>query len=150
MIEHYFDFKVFSIDVDKLSQLFVNDSIFNQLTIHEKLNENVDLDEKNQKISLNTLTLRRQIKFSSNNADVAGLNEFVDDEKMSIIADFCVSNVINHIIDQLHLKKEIDAKIYFNSDEMSLFMSFMINKFLSERNSFGHIEHMTFSIFFLL
>ena len=58
LIEHHFDYKELSIDVDRLSQLFVNDSIFNQLTTHEKLNENA---EKNQKISLNILFLRRQI-----------------------------------------------------------------------------------------
>ena len=53
LIEHPFDYKEFSIDVNKLSQLSVNDSIFNQLTTHEKLNESADLDEKNQEISLN-------------------------------------------------------------------------------------------------
>ena len=58
LIEHHFDYKELSIDVDKLSQLFVNDSIFNQLTTHEKLNESA---EKNQKISLNMLSLRRQV-----------------------------------------------------------------------------------------
>ena len=56
LIEHHFDYKELSIDVDRLSQLSVNDSIFNQLTTHEKLNENA---EKNQKISLNMLSLRR-------------------------------------------------------------------------------------------
>ena len=104
-IKHYFDYKELSIDVDKLSQLFVNDSIFNQLTKHEKLNESVDFDEKNQKNPLNMLILRRQIKFSRNDVDVANSNKFVDDEKTPIIANFCVLNVINHIIEKLHLKK---------------------------------------------
>ena len=58
LIEHHFDYKELSIDVDKLSQLSVNDSIFNQLTTHEKLNENA---EKNQEISLNMLSLQRQV-----------------------------------------------------------------------------------------
>ena len=53
---HHFDYKELSIGVDRLLQLFVNDSIFNQLTTHEKLNENA---EKNQEISLNMLSLRR-------------------------------------------------------------------------------------------
>ena len=78
--------------------------------------------------------------------DVADSNEFVDDEKMSVIADFCVSNVINHIIEKSHLKREIDLeKLDFNSDEMSLFMSFM-NESSSERDSSVHIERMAFSI----
>ena len=113
------------------------------------MNESADFDEKNKIISLNKLILRRQIKFSRNNANVANLNEFVDDKKMSIIVNFCVSNVINYIIEKLHLKRKIDAKIDFNFNEMLLFMSFMINKFLNERNSFVYIERMTFSIFFL-
>ena len=91
------------------------------------------------------LILRRQIKFSRNNIDVAGFNKFVDDEKMLVIADFCVSNVINYIIEKLHLKRKIDAKIDFNSDEMSLFMLFIMNKSLSKRNLFVHIERTIFS-----
>ena len=47
LIEYHFDYNKFNIDVDKLLQLFINDSIFKQLTTHEKLNKNVDLDEKN-------------------------------------------------------------------------------------------------------
>ena len=148
MIKHNFDYKEFSINVDKLSQFSVHDSIFNQLTTHEKLNENADLDEKNQKISLNMLILRNQIKFSRNNTDVADSNKFADDEKMLVIADFCVSNVINHNIEKLHLKRKINAKTDFNFDEMLLFMSFMMNEFLNEQNLFVHIERMTFSILF--
>ena len=110
LIEHHFDYKILSLDVDKLLSLFVNNSIFNLLMKHEKLNESVDLDEKNQKISLNMLILRLQVKFSRNNVDVANLNKFVDDEKMSVIADFCVSNVINYIIEKLYLKRRINAK----------------------------------------
>ena len=68
---------------------------------------------------------------------------------MSVIADFCVSNVITHIIEKSHLKKEIDfEKFDFNFYEMSLFMSFMMNEFLSERDSSMHIERMTFLILF--
>ena len=66
---------------------------------------------------------------------------------MSIIVDFCVSNVINHIIEKLHLKRKINAEIDFNFDKMSLFMSFMMNKFLNERDSFVYIERITFSTF---
>ena len=147
-IKHHFDYKELSIDVDRISQLSVKDLIFNQLTTHEKLTKNADFDEKNQKISLNILTLRRQVKFSCNNVNVADFKQFVDDEKMLMIVDFCVSNVINYIIEKLHLKRKIDAKIDFNFDEMLLFMLFMMNKFLSERNSFVHIERITFSTFF--
>ena len=105
LIKHYFDYKELSIDVDKLPQLFVNDAIFNQLTTHEKLNDSAAFHEKNLKISLNMLILRRQIKFWRNNVNIANFNKSIDHEKMSITADFCVSNVINHIIEKLHLKK---------------------------------------------
>ena len=96
------------------------------------------------------LILRRQVKFLRNNVNVANFNKFVDDEKMSVIANFCVLNVINYIIEKLHLKRKIDAKIDFNFNKMSLFMSFIINKFLNERNLFVYIERMTFSIFFFI
>ena len=61
LIEHHSDYKELSIDVDRLSKLPVNDSIFNQLTTHEKLIESADLDEEDQEISLNMLFLRRQV-----------------------------------------------------------------------------------------
>ena len=94
------------------------------------------------------LILRRQIQFLFNDVDVADFNKFVDDKRMSVIANFCVSNVINYIIEKLHLNIKIDAKIDFNFDKMSLFMSFMINKILNERNLLVYIKRMTFSIFF--
>ena len=67
---------------------------------------------------------------------------------MLVIADFCVSNVINYIIEKLHWKKEIKAKIDFNFDKMLLFVSFIMNGFLNERDSFVHIERITFLILF--
>ena len=48
-----------------------------------------------------------------------------------------------------HLKRNIDfEKFYFNFDEVLLFMSFMINKFLNKQDLFVHIKRITFSKFF--
>ena len=69
---------------------------------------------------------------------------------MLIILNFCVSNVINHIIEKLYLKKKVDAKIDFHFDEMLLFMSLIINKFLDEQNLFLYIQRMIFSILFFI